>query len=113
MNGQIAAATNTALSLAKGDFVAFLDIDDELAAHALYTVADALQRNPALDLIFSDEDKIDEQGTRLDALVQVGLELRSDACRKTESFNLRFIGVAFWKKLGGVARASMAARIST
>ena len=62
--GHIAAAANTALSLAKGEFVAFLDYDDELAAHALYLVADALQRNPTLDLIFSDEDKIDEQGTR-------------------------------------------------
>jgi GT2 family glycosyltransferase len=63
-NGHISAATNTALSLAEGEFVAFLDHDDELAVHALYMVAEALEENPALDLIFSDEDKIDERGKR-------------------------------------------------
>ena len=66
VNGHIAAATNTALSLARGDFVAFLDHDDELADHALYMVAEALEDNPGLDLIFSDEDKIDDRGNRYD-----------------------------------------------
>jgi GT2 family glycosyltransferase len=63
-NGHIAAASNTALSLAGGEFVALLDHDDELAPHALYMVAEALNERPDLDLIFSDEDKIDDVGTR-------------------------------------------------
>jgi glycosyltransferase involved in cell wall biosynthesis len=63
-NGHIAAASNTALSLASGEFVAMLDHDDELAPHALYMVAEALNERPDLDLIFSDEDKIDDAGTR-------------------------------------------------
>jgi GT2 family glycosyltransferase len=63
-NGHIAAASNTALSLAHGEFIALLDHDDELAAHALYLVAEALVERPNLDLIFSDEDKIDAAGTR-------------------------------------------------
>ena len=63
-NGHIAAASNTALSLADGEFVALLDHDDELAAHALYMVAEALNERPDLDLIFSDEDKIDDAGKR-------------------------------------------------
>jgi GT2 family glycosyltransferase len=64
VNGHIAAASNTALEMATGDFVALLDHDDELAPHALYMVAEALQAQPDLDMIFSDEDKINESGDR-------------------------------------------------
>ncbi len=63
-NGQIAAATNSALGLATGDFVAFMDHDDLLAEHALYHVAALLERRPDTDLIYSDEDKIDARGRR-------------------------------------------------
>jgi O-antigen biosynthesis protein len=63
-NGHISAASNSALALADGDFVALLDHDDVLPEHALYMVAAALAERPDLDLIFSDEDKIDAQGKR-------------------------------------------------
>ena len=63
-NGHISAASNTALGIARGDFVALLDHDDELPEHALYMVAVAVNENPSLDLIYSDEDKIDESGGR-------------------------------------------------
>ncbi|HYP13813.1 MAG TPA: glycosyltransferase, partial [Bryobacteraceae bacterium] len=61
-NGHIAEATNTALELATGEFVALLDHDDEIAPDALLEVAIALNQNPSLDFIYSDEDKIDEEG---------------------------------------------------
>jgi len=64
--GGIANCTNSALTLAEGDFVVLLDHDDLLAPHALYMVANELNENSELDLIFSDEDKIDEQGARFD-----------------------------------------------
>lgn len=64
INGHISAASNTALGIASGDFVALLDHDDELQKHALYMVAVALTDHPDLDLIYSDEDKIDESGRR-------------------------------------------------
>ena len=64
VNGQIAAATNSALALATGDFVAFMDHDDLITEHALYHVAAALEARPETDLIYSDEDKIDERGRR-------------------------------------------------
>lgn len=63
-NGGIAAATNPALALATGDLVAFLDHDDLLAERALYEVAAELDLHPDAELIFSDEDKIDERGVR-------------------------------------------------
>ena len=65
-NGHISAASNDALALARGEFVALLDHDDELAPTALYYVALALQNNPALQIIYSDEDKLDRQSRRSD-----------------------------------------------
>ncbi len=62
--GGIAAATNSALELATGEHVAFLDHDDELAEHALYLVAEELRRCPEAELIYSDHDKIDAAGRR-------------------------------------------------
>ncbi len=65
-NRGIAGNSNEALSLATGEFVAFLDHDDEFAPFALYEVVKLLNENPELDYIYSDEDKIDETGKRLD-----------------------------------------------
>jgi O-antigen biosynthesis protein len=63
-NGHISAASNSALALAQGDFVALLDHDDELRPHALACIAFELDRFPAADLIYSDEDKLDDDGVR-------------------------------------------------
>ena len=63
-NGGIAAASNTALGLATGKFVALIDHDDEIAPWALQLIAEGIARNPDAVLLYSDEDKIDEQGRR-------------------------------------------------
>jgi O-antigen biosynthesis protein len=63
-NGGIAAASNAALARVTGKFVALLDHDDEIAPWTLQLVAEALARNPDAQLLYSDEDKIDEQGRR-------------------------------------------------
>jgi glycosyltransferase involved in cell wall biosynthesis len=63
-NGHISAASNSALELATGEWIALLDHDDLLAEHALFWVADAINRDPAARLIYSDEDKIDTAGER-------------------------------------------------
>ena len=65
-NGHISAASNSALSLASGDYVALLDHDDELAPHALHFVVEAINDNPGAQILYSDEDKIDEFGDRSD-----------------------------------------------
>lgn len=63
-NGHISAASNSALKLAKGEFVALLDHDDLLAEHALYHVAHVINTHPNVDMIYSDEDKVDQEGRR-------------------------------------------------
>ena len=65
-NGHISKASNSALTLATGDFIVLLDQDDELPVHCLYMVASALNKNKNLGIIYSDEDKIDEKGNRFD-----------------------------------------------
>jgi len=65
-NGHICVSSNSALSLATGEWVAFLDHDDVLTEHALFWVVDAINRNSEAQLIYSDEDKIDAQGHRCD-----------------------------------------------
>jgi glycosyltransferase involved in cell wall biosynthesis len=65
-NGHISKATNSALAIADGEFVALLDNDDELSPIALYEVVKLLNQNSELDLIYSDEDKIDMEGNRFD-----------------------------------------------
>ncbi|MFL5321933.1 MAG: glycosyltransferase, partial [Myxococcaceae bacterium] len=61
-NGHISAASNTALELATGEFVALLDQDDELTADALFEIASALNRHPDADVLYSDEDKRAPEG---------------------------------------------------
>jgi hypothetical protein len=50
--------------MATGDFVALLSPQDVLPSHALYWVAEAINRNPIARLLYSDEDKIDGRGRR-------------------------------------------------
>lgn len=63
-NGHISAASNSALELATGQWVALLDQDDVLAEHALFWGAESMLSNPAAQLIYSDEDKLDSRGQR-------------------------------------------------
>ena len=63
-NGHISAASNSALELVTGQWVALLDHDDLLAEHALALMALELAEHPGAGLIYSDEDKIDEAGIR-------------------------------------------------
>jgi glycosyltransferase involved in cell wall biosynthesis len=58
----ISAALNRGLDLASGEWVTFLDHDDLLEPDALFQNVRLLQENPALDLIYSDEDKLTEAG---------------------------------------------------
>ena len=65
-NGGIAVASNHGLGMATGEFIGFVDHDDELYPNALYDVARYLAQNPDTDALYSDEDKIDTTGRRFD-----------------------------------------------
>ena len=62
-NGGIAVASNLALGVATGEFVALLDHDDVLAPDALLELARAFRSAPDVDLVYTDEAKITEDGT--------------------------------------------------
>ncbi|RZL04449.1 MAG: glycosyltransferase [Rubrivivax sp.] len=63
-NGHISAASNSAIALASGEFIALMDQDDLMPANALLAVANAINAHPDAGLIYTDEDKIDELGQR-------------------------------------------------
>lgn len=61
-NGHISLASNSAMELATGEYIALLDHDDLITPHALYEVVKLLNQHPEADYIYTDEDKIDEKG---------------------------------------------------
>jgi len=63
-NGHISHASNSALEIATGEWMALFDHDDLLSTDALYWVVKAINKNPNVALIYSDEDKIDRKGKR-------------------------------------------------
>jgi glycosyltransferase involved in cell wall biosynthesis len=69
-NGGIVAASNDALGLATGEFVALLDHDDMLAKGALTALAEALADEPEVDYLYTDEDKVSDEGDFYDAFVK-------------------------------------------
>ncbi len=58
----ISGATNSALGIATGEYVLLLDHDDELGGNAMYEIVKSLNADRTIDMIYSDEDKIDRQG---------------------------------------------------
>ena len=62
----ISGASHEALSLATGEFVGFLDDDDELSIDALFEIVKLLNNSPHADLIYSDEDKLNSEGKRVE-----------------------------------------------
>lgn len=61
-NQGIAGGTNAALALASGEFIGLLDSDDELTVDAIFEVVKAVNNDPNVDMIYSDEAKIDSAG---------------------------------------------------
>jgi len=66
-NGNISLASNSAIKIATGEYLAFLDQDDLLTPDALFENVKVInQLNAQLDLIYSDEDKIENNGERVE-----------------------------------------------
>ena len=65
-NRGISAASNAALTLSTGEFLALVDHDDELAPDALFEIANLLNRQRDADVIYTDEDKLEFDGTHVE-----------------------------------------------
>jgi len=65
-NGHISACSNSAIEISNGEFLVLVDHDDVIPPYALSVVAHYLEYHRAADILFSDEDKIDENGSRYD-----------------------------------------------
>ncbi len=71
-NQGISGASNQALKLATGEYVALLDHDDVLSRDSLFQVIKQLNITPNADLIYSDEDKLSMGGMRLRPVIKPG-----------------------------------------
>lgn len=71
-NKHISAASNAALKAATGEFVAFLDNDDVISPDALFEIVRYINNNPEVDILYSDEDMIDEKGKRSNPFFKPG-----------------------------------------
>src|SRR6266542_2356254 len=71
-NSGIIAATSRALEMAQGEFVAFLDHDDELTPDALFEVVCRIEVEPDLDLVYTDEDRLDPEGRPFEPFFKPG-----------------------------------------
>ena len=65
-NGNISAASNLAIAAATGEYICLLDHDDLLHADALLEVTKAINANAGVDILYSDEDKLDQDGFRVE-----------------------------------------------
>lgn len=63
-NGHISRTSNDALKMASGEYVALMDNDDIIPDNAIYEVVLALNEDPTIDMVYTDEDKIDIDGKR-------------------------------------------------
>jgi GT2 family glycosyltransferase len=66
VNGGIVAASQDALDVATGEFIALLDHDDVLHKRALKLTADKISSDDTIDYVYSDENKLDEEGRPYD-----------------------------------------------
>lgn len=63
-NRSISENTNEAMAMAEGDYIGLLDHDDLLAPNALFEVVKVINEDPAIEAVYTDEDKVSSDGSR-------------------------------------------------
>ena len=64
VNKHISYASNKAIEMATGKYLAFVDHDDTIAHFAFYEIIKKFNQNPEIEFIYSDEDFISKNGLR-------------------------------------------------
>lgn len=107
-NRGISAVQNQAVEAASGDFVAFLDCDDQLPPGALRAVASALASDPSSDYLFTDRIDVDENGKTLRTAVYGGYDtirpsgdIRADLLDGMVASHLKVMRRSLYLALGG------------
>ncbi len=103
-NGHIARATNSALEVATGEFIALLDHDDLLPHDSLLHVAQAIAQHPTAGYLYTDEDKIDDSGRHFDPQFK-GDWNPAMALTHNYTHHLTIIRRAIVEKVGGLRPA--------
>lgn len=99
-NGHISAASNSALELVQGEWIALMDHDDLLPEDALLRVAECVRDHPEAQLVYSDEDKVDDAGQRSDPYFKPDWNL--DLFRSHNMFShLGVLRTALVREVGG------------
>lgn len=65
-NGMISKSSNDAIKISKGEYIVLVDNDDTIEKDALYYFVEALNKDKSIDMIYSDEDKLDYNGVRME-----------------------------------------------
>ena len=99
-NGNISAASNSALELATGDYVVLFDHDDKLHPLALDYATRIIARNPDAEIIYSDRDKITVKGDRYDPYFKPDFDYELLLCHNFVS-HLDIYKLDTVKKVGG------------
>lgn len=105
------ASLNRALAISSGEWITFLDHGDILAENALSETVALVNKFPETDIIYSDEDKIDEEGKRFDPYFKPDwnpelflgnnflnhlLLFRRSLLQKSGQFRLEMEGAEYW-----------------
>lgn len=80
-NKGISGNSNEAIKMATGEYIALLDHDDVLAQYALYEVVKCINKNPEVEFMYSDEDKIDQNGNRSDGYFKPDFAIDTLRCQ--------------------------------
>lgn len=122
-NEGISGASNSAATMATGNWLVMLDNDDELTPDALSEIAAAIVQHPDIDALYADEDKLNSQGARCNTYHKPAwspehlesvmytlhpLTIRSTLFHKLGGFRAAYTGAQDWDLMLRISRATQA-----
>lgn len=100
-NTGISGNTNEALEMARGDYIVFADHDDTLERDALYHAACVLRDHPETEMIYTDEDLMNENGISFNPHIKPDFNLEYLRCINYIC-HLVIVKHELYKRVGGL-----------